>query len=218
MRLSPRILLRRVKVCGLTRVQDVRQCSRLGADFLGFVLTPSPRQISLDTLRALVAEVPASILTVAVTVNPAREEVDELLEVVDRVQFHGQESPEFCRRYRKRAIKAFRVRDRATLDTVEAYHDAVGALLLDSYRQGVAGGTGHAFGWDLLRHHTFALPTFLAGGVEVGNLAEAWKVETVSGFDLSSGLENSPGIKDAHKIDQFFALLGQLRGNDKCRL
>lgn len=210
----PAKLLRQIKVCGLTRVQDVEHCCRLGADLLGFVSAPSPRQVPLDGLQNLVSRVPATVLTVAVTVNPSTDEVDRLLEIVDRVQFHGRESPEFCRRYGRRAIKAFRVRDRSDLDLVESYQNAVGAFLLDSYKKGIAGGTGHAFTWDLLLGCRFGLPTFLAGGLEVGNLAQAWKVDNVSGFDLSSGLESAPGVKDLDKMEHFFAHLGHLRGND----
>lgn len=214
---SPSNLLKRVKICGLTRPADVQLCCRLGADLLGFVVAPSPRQISLDTVKLLSADLPSNVLTVAVVVNPSQSEADKLLEVVDRVQFHGQETPEFCRRYGGRAIKAFRIRGADDLDTVEQYRGCVGGLLLDSYQKGVAGGTGHSFTWSVLQRRKFFAPTLLAGGLEVGNLPQAWNVEAVDGFDLSSGVEESPGCKDPAKLKDFFALLERLRGQSSCK-
>lgn len=205
--------MKRIKVCGLTRAEDVELCCRLGADFLGFVLAPSPRSVSFEQLETLVKTIPATVSTVAVTVDPSREEVDRYLGVVDRVQFHGGESPDFCKRYGRRAMKAFRVREQADLKRVAEYQDFVGAVFLDSYKKGVAGGTGHTFTWDLLEGHRFTVPAFLAGGLKVGNLKQAWNVAQVSGLDLSSGLESAPGVKDSALVEQFFAQIEQLRGN-----
>lgn len=214
---SPANLLKRVKICGLTRPADVQLCCRLGADLLGFVAAPSPRQVTLETMKQLVLNVPSPVLTVAVTVNPSQSDADQLLEVVDRVQFHGEETPEFCRRYGRRAIKAFRIRGADDLQTVEQYRGCVGGLLLDSFQKGVAGGTGHSFTWSVLKGQNFFAPTLLAGGLEVGNLPQAWNVEAVDGFDLSSGVEQSPGCKDPTKLTEFFALLERLRGNSSCK-
>lgn len=197
----------RIKVCGLTRAEDVELAVNLGADFLGFVLAPSPRSVEVSQLEALVAPVPASVLTVGVVVNAQREQVDRLLEVVDRVQFHGHETPDFCARYGRRGIKAFRIRAVEDLNSLEAYAQTVGAFLLDSFKEGVAGGTGQTFPWGYLRERSFSRPIFLAGGLNSSNLRQAVQLPQLEGVDVSSGLEKAPGVKDADLMKQFFAVV-----------
>ena len=189
----------------------MRRACRLGADACGFVLAPSPRQISLAKLRLLASEVPSHVLTVAVMVNPTQDDVERALEVVDRVQFHGAESPDFCARYGRRGWKAFRVKDESALSQLELYHGAVGGFLLDSYVPGVAGGTGQRFPWSLLRERNFSRPVFLAGGLNSTNVAEASQVTSVQGLDVSSGIEREPGLKCPEKMEQFFAAARPVR-------
>lgn len=194
----------KIKVCGLTRSEDVLRVAELGADLFGFVLASSPRQVALEDLPDLTQWVPSDALSVAVLVNPSQAESDRALEWVDRLQFHGSETPEFCGRYGRRAIKALRIRDAADLERARAYEDSVGAILLDSFVSGLAGGTGKVFAWDLLAGQRFRRPVFLAGGLNSENVTEALKVESVQGLDVSSGLESSPGHKDPLKLDSFF--------------
>lgn len=198
------LLKKRIKVCGLTRSVDVSDAISLGADLLGFVLAPSPREINLDQLRALTAQLPATVLTVAVVVNPAKEFCEALLPLVDRIQFHGDESPEFCRAFGRRALKAVRVRSPQELDKLKPYENCVGGFLLDSFKEGQAGGTGHTFPWAYLQGRSFARPTLLAGGLKPSNVGEALEVEAVVGLDVSSGLESAPGVKDKSKMKEFF--------------
>jgi phosphoribosylanthranilate isomerase len=197
--------LKKVKVCGLTRAQDVTLAAELGANLAGFVLAPSPRSVTVEQLEELVSYAPASVLTVAVTVNPSRKLADRLLEVADRIQFHGDESPDFCARYGRRSIKAFRIRSVADLERVEAYEKSVGAYLLDSFKEGQAGGTGESFCWGYLEGREFSLPTFLAGGLNPKNAADAHRLPQIAGVDVSSGLEKSPGVKDPKLMQEFFA-------------
>lgn len=138
-------------------------------------------------------------------VDPTWEEADRVLEYVDRIQFHGQESPEFCARYGRRAWKAFRIREAADILGLEAYQRSVGAFLLDSYVAGVAGGTGKTFAWSLLEDQSFSRPVFLAGGLNSANVAEASRVTSIHGLDVSSGIEVEPGHKCPEKMKQFFA-------------
>ena len=194
----------KIKICGLTRPQDVALACELGADVCGFILAPSPRQVSWETLLELQSSVPTSVLTVAVMVNPSQPEVDRALTLVDRVQLHGQEPPEFCRRYGRRAWKALRVRQPADLEDLEDYSD-VGAFLLDSFMEGVAGGTGQTFPWSYLNGCRFARTTFLAGGLDPGNVADAFRVPSIQGLDVASGVEAAPGQKDPAKMREFFA-------------
>ena len=196
--------MKKVKVCGLTRAEDVALAVDLGADLLGFVLASSPRSVTLEELRALAERVPATVLTVAVVVNPEKQLADQLLSVTDRIQFHGQETPDFCSRYGRRAIKAFRIRAVEDLQTVSAYRSSVGAFLLDSFKEGVAGGTGETFPWAYLRDREFPLPTFLAGGLNPENVVDAWSLPQIGGVDVSSGLEASPGVKDPELMRDFF--------------
>jgi phosphoribosylanthranilate isomerase len=194
----------KIKICGLTRPEDVTLACQLGADVCGFVLAPSPRQISWESLADLRMLVPTAVLTVAVMVDPSQDQVDQALSVVDRVQLHGQESPRFCRRYGRRAWKALRIRQAGDLDLLDDYDD-VGAFLLDSFMQGVAGGTGQTFPWSYLEGRRFPRTTFLAGGLNSTNVADAAKVPSVHGLDVSSGVEAKPGQKCPHQMKEFFA-------------
>lgn len=160
----------------------------------------------------LQAALPTSVLSVAVLVDPSQDEVDRALAVVDRVQLHGRESPAFCRRYGRRAWKAFRIEQAADLDLLAEYGGSVGAFLLDSYSPGVAGGTGRTFSWEYLRGRSFTNPTFLAGGLNSANVAEAMKVSSVQGLDVSSGVEAVPGCKDSEKMRQFFTAAREVGG------
>lgn len=172
-------------------------------------MAPSPRQVHLSQVQELVTDVPSFSLSVAVMVNPTVEAVDAALALVDRVQFHGSESPDFCRRYGHRALKAFRIRKPQDFDAVASYDGCVGAYLFDSYIEGVAGGTGHSFAWSHLQGRRFAHPALLAGGINSRNVARALTVEAVCGIDVSSGVESSPGIKDAEKMREFFEATGR---------
>jgi phosphoribosylanthranilate isomerase len=194
----------RIKICGLTRPEDVRLACRLGADLCGFVLAPSPRQVPWEALPALLAAREGSALSVAVMVNPGEGEIERALSLVDRVQLHGQEPPDLCRRFRSRVWKAVRVRSPHDLDQLEAYRGCVEGYLLDSYREGMAGGTGHTFPWSYLQDRVFGAPTFLAGGLGPSNVAEATRLASVQGLDVSSGVEVAPGRKDREKLEQFF--------------
>ena len=196
--------MKKIKVCGLTRAEDVALAVDLGADLLGFVLAKSPRSVTLEQLAELVKPVPASVLTVAVVVDPEQEMADCLLSLTDRIQFHGRETPEFCSRYGRRGIKAFRIRAVEDLDSVSVYAEAVGAFLLDSFKEGVAGGTGETFPWAYLRDRTFPRPTFLAGGLNPENVADADSLAQIAGVDVSSGLEASPGVKNPELMRDFF--------------
>lgn len=201
--------MKKLKLCGLTRPADVTLAAELGADLFGFVLAPSPRQISFQQLTELVAHVPSFGLSVAVMVNPCHEDVEQALNMVDRVQFHGSEPPDFCRRYGSRGIKAFRIRATEDLEAVPSYDGTVGGYLFDSFVKGVAGGTGHSFPWAHLHDRTFAHPALLAGGINASNVAKALTVEAVCGIDVSSGVESSPGLKDPTKVRELFRAAGR---------
>lgn len=195
----------KIKICGLTRPEDVALACELGADICGFILASSPRQVPWDQLGRLVGGLPTSVLSVAVMVDPEQTQVDRALSIVDRVQLHGAESPEFCARYGRRVWKALRIRQEADVDGLQAYAGRVGALLLDSYQEGVAGGTGRTFPWRYLQGRDFPAPVFLAGGLTSLNVADARQLPSLHGLDVASGVEAEPGRKDPDKLRQFFA-------------
>lgn len=196
----------RIKICGLTRDQDIHNAVVEGADALGFVLyAPSPRSVSAEQAAQLIQKVPAFVTTVALFVNESVEEVERALKICpfDLLQFHGDESPEYCRQFNRPYMKAIRVRSADDIhNAVQQYPDAK-ALLLDAYVENLPGGTGQAFDWRLIPQLT--IPWVLAGGLNAHNVADAIKQVQPFAVDISGGVEASKGIKDGQKIKDFIS-------------
>lgn len=201
----PLIAPPRVKICGLTRIEDVRAACAAGADALGFVFyEKSPRRVSPEQAAGLVAAMPPFVQSVGLFVDASPAFIDAVLARVplDLLQFHGDESPSACRRHGRPYIKALRVRPGTDLlECAARYRDARG-LLLDAYVPGVPGGTGERFDWSLLPD-TLPLPVVLSGGLTPENVAEAVRRVRPWAVDVSSGVEASKGIKDARRVAQF---------------
>lgn len=197
-----------IKICGITNKADAFAAVEAGADALGFVLWPqSKRYVAAEAAARIVEMLPAHIARVAVLVNPSREEVGELLATgaFTTLQFHGDETPEFCAEWRGQAKvwKAFRVADAASLAPIGGY-SVVDAVLLDSYSPASRGGTGKTFDWSLAREaKKFGRPVILSGGLTPANVREAVSIAQPDGVDVSSGVESSPGRKDHEKIREF---------------
>ena len=195
----------RVKICGITRVEDGITCARLGADAIGLVFyAPSPRHVSVDQARAIMAALPPFVTTVGLFVDAAPTEVHAVLAQLplDMLQFHGNETPEYCRGFGRSYLKAVRVKPGADLvQYASAYPDAKG-LLLDAHVEGIAGGTGQAFDWSLIPAQ-LPLPVVLSGGLNSANIAEAIRRIQPAAVDVSSGVEATKGIKDTEKIAAF---------------
>jgi phosphoribosylanthranilate isomerase len=195
----------RVKICGITRNEDALACAQAGADAIGLVFyPPSPRCIEVAQAAAIARALPPFVSTVGLFVNPTAEQVAAVLRELhlDLLQFHGDEAPEFCRRFDVPYLKAVRVK--AGVDLVQyalRYQDAKG-LLLDTYVEGTPGGTGQAFDWGLIPAE-LPLPVVLSGGLEAANVARAIKRVHPWAVDVSSGVEAAKGIKDAAKIAAF---------------
>ncbi|HAF43856.1 MAG TPA: phosphoribosylanthranilate isomerase [Gallionellaceae bacterium] len=195
----------RIKICGITREQDVLAVANGGADALGLVFyEKSPRHVSTDQAAMLVRAVAPFVTVVGLFVNPTAAFVREVLAKVplDLLQFHGEETPEFCRQFGRPYLKAIRVK--AGVDLVECaarYADAQG-LLLDAYVEGTQGGTGESFDWALIPPK-LPLPVILSGGLHAGNVAQAIKQVRPYAVDVSSGVEAAKGIKDAAKVAAF---------------
>lgn len=195
----------RVKICGITRTQDALAAVYLGADAIGLVFyANSPRHVMPRQAREIGGALPPFVTSVGLFVNPTEEEVAEVLETVhlDLLQFHGEESPDFCRQFRVPYIKAVRVKP--GLDLVQyaaAYCDARG-LLLDAFVEGAHGGTGQSFDWGLIPA-ALPLPIVLSGGLDAANVAAAIKQVKPWAVDVSSGVESAKGIKDAARMAAF---------------
>ena len=195
----------RVKICGLTRPEDIDGAVQFGADALGLVFyEPSPRSVSLDQAAELAKRVPAFMSVVGLFVNPSRQEVEAVLERVplDLLQFHGDESADLCASFGRRWIKAIRVRKAGQIEaSFEEFHNASG-LLVDAWDPDRYGGTGKSFNWDLIPDYR-PLPIILAGGLSSDNVFAAVKQVKPWAVDVSGGVEQGKGIKDIQKISHF---------------
>ncbi len=199
----------RVKICGLTRAQDVAMAVAAGADALGFVFAPgSPRRLTASQAAPLVRSIPPLVTGVGLFVNASVEEVEETIRVTGlrTVQFHGEESPDYCVRFRGRVtvIKAFRIRDRSSLDALHAYADATDGWLLDAYSPDSHGGTGQQFDWFLAEAvRNLSHPILVAGGLKPDNVGDAIQRFLPYAVDVSSGVESAPGQKDSARVSAF---------------
>lgn len=197
----------RVKICGITRAEDLHAACDAGADALGFVFyEKSPRHLAISSAAALLRELPPFVQSVGLFVNAAPAFIEEVLEAapLDLLQFHGDEAPAECARYGLPYIKAVRVNQDTDLLKCAADFDAARGLLLDAFVPGVPGGTGERFDWGLIPAN-LPKPVILSGGLTPDNVAEAVQRVRPWAVDVSSGVEASRGIKDAHKIARFIA-------------
>ncbi|WP_255358325.1 phosphoribosylanthranilate isomerase [Ferriphaselus sp. R-1] len=195
----------RIKVCGLTRVADIQRVAASGADAIGLVFyAQSPRYVTPEQARLLLAALPPFVTVVGLFVNASAAEVRAVLQQVplDVLQFHGEESPEFCRQFARPYLKAIRVKAGVDLLQCAARYADAQALLLDAYVEGTHGGTGESFDWALIPQH-LPLPVILSGGLHAGNVAAAIAAVRPYAVDVSSGVESAKGIKDAAKIAAF---------------
>ena len=194
---------KRIKICGVTSVEDALNAANAGVDALGYNFYPkSSRFISPEKAAEMCAALPPFVTSVGLFMNADREQVEQTLSIVslDLLQFHGDESPEFCRSFGRPYIKAFGIGGmKEFTEYADQYPDAL-AILIDSHAIGKAGGTGETFDWKLLPKN-YSKPIILAGGLNPENIAEACNETSVYALDLSSGVESSPGIKSKAKID-----------------
>jgi len=197
----------RVKICGITNLEDALLAAELGADALGFIFyAKSPRKVAPETARAIIAQLPPFVAAVGVFVDETAAVVQELAPRVglDWIQLHGQESPEYCRTLGRKVIKGFRIQDENSLLWLADYQGAAQAMLLDTYKKGQVGGTGERFDWRLAREAKKYGQIILAGGLTPDNVAQAIRVAQPQAVDTASGTEAAPGRKDVEKLRAFF--------------
>jgi phosphoribosylanthranilate isomerase len=195
----------RVKICGITRLEDMQAAVAQGCDAIGLVFhASSPRHVSAVQAALLVARLPPFVSAVGLFVDAAADDVRAVLREVrlDLLQFHGDETPAYCRQFGVPYLKAVRVRPGLNLLQYAAQFDDASGLLLDAYQEGVAGGTGRTFDWELIPRD-LPKPVVLAGGLNTDNVAAAIRQVRPYAVDVSSGVEREKGIKDADKIAAF---------------
>ncbi|MDB5810706.1 MAG: phosphoribosylanthranilate isomerase [Betaproteobacteria bacterium] len=194
-----------VKICGITRQSDGAAAARLGAHAVGFIFyAKSPRNVAPAIADEIVRKLPPFVTAVGLFVNPAAGEVEHVMERVPLglLQFHGEETPEFCAQFGVPYVKALRVRAGVDLIQYANDHRAARGLVLDAFVDGAHGGTGIAFDWNLIPSD-LPLPIVLSGGLTPENVGNAIRRVLPWAVDVSSGVEASPGIKDPQKIAAF---------------
>ena len=194
----------KVKICGMTNLKDVKVAVDGGVDAVGFIFyKKSPRSVTMQAVREIVLELPPFVDSVGVFVNETAEQINKIADhcKLDRVQLHGDESPAFCKKIRRRVIKAIRVKDIQSLKKLSDY--PVSSFLLDTFSEDQYGGTGKVFDWNLAYPAKKYGPIILAGGLTPINVHQAIQRIQPYGVDVCSGVESQPGIKDHKKMKAF---------------
>jgi phosphoribosylanthranilate isomerase len=207
----------RIKICGITQIEQGLTIADNGATDLGFICVPSsPRYLTLDRLRPIIADLGAIVNTVGVFADTSVAAICETVTEtgLDTVQLHGSESIAFCQQLRqalpdREIIKAWRVRSSEDLELVQTYSQVVDSLLLDAYHPQALGGTGQTLDWEQLCAFYPPIPWFLAGGLNPNNIRTALSQLEPDGIDLSSGVEISPGYKNLDSIERLFLELAK---------
>ena len=197
----------RVKICGITSIEDAAMAVESGADAIGLVFyEPSPRAVSLEQAQAICQSLPPFVTVVALVVNAEKSFIQHLLAAlpIDVIQFHGDERAAFCEQFNRPFIKAIRMRPELVLSQCFAEFEQAKALLLDAYRKGVPGGTGEVFDWGRIPAQR-DVPIVLAGGLNPDNVAAAIAKVKPYAVDVSGGVEQAPGLKDADKVKNFIS-------------
>ena len=206
----------RIKLCGMTGREDVQQAVALGVDYIGLIFAAhSPRKLSLEQALVLRAEVPATTQVVALLMGNPRADIAAIIATLrpDILQFHGDEDPAFCAAFGLPFFKAIAMGDGADPRPAMARFAAAAGLVLDGHGAGEQGGSGQRFDWSRLpRQH--ATPVLLAGGLNADNVAQALAIAQPWGVDVASGIEASPGVKDAAAMQHFVAAV---RASDAAR-
>ena len=194
----------KVKVCGMTSLKDALVAVEEGADAVGFIFyKKSPRSVTMKTVREIVLELPPFVDTVGVFVDETAEQINKIADYcnLDIIQLHGDESPTFCKRIRRKVIKAFRIKDMQSVKKISSFQ--VSGFLLDTFSENLHGGTGKVFDWNLVLPAKKFGPVIMAGGLTPNNVQQAVRQVRPYGVDVCSGVESEPGIKDHKKVRAF---------------
>lgn len=189
----------KIKICGITNQADAALAVELGADALGFIFAPSPRQVSPEQARNIIKSLPPFVQTVGVFVDESLNRIRNIMDFcgLDMIQLHGGESAESCSALMPHVIKGFRLSDSSRLSSIGEYRGKIRAALLDTYQKGIQGGTGKTFDWNLaIRAKEMGMPIILSGGLNPSNIQRAVAAVQPYAVDVNSGIEQRPGIKN----------------------
>ncbi len=200
----------KVKICGISDYEEAATAVELGVDALGFIFAPSPRQITPQKARAMIRELPPFIKTVGVFVNETPDVIREIIHHcgLDLVQLHGDESPDLCLSLMPYTIKALRMKGESSSQASMAFYGKVRALLLDTYAEDKAGGTGKTFDWNLaVKIKKLQMPIILSGGLGPANIREAIQTVEPYAVDVNSAVEERPGKKSPELMKELMGLV-----------
>ena len=203
------MLRTRVKICGITRAEDAVAAVACGVDAVGLVFyPPSPRHVSIQQARLIIEKIPSFVNVVAVLVDPEKDYIENIINTlpITLLQFHGGESVEFCQQFRLPYLKAMQVTVDIDIEAQCRHYDSATAVLLDTCKAGLPGGSGETFNWQLIPDK-MPTPWVLAGGLNLDNMARAITELHPYAVDISSGVESSKGIKDKLLIRQLMQLI-----------
>jgi phosphoribosylanthranilate isomerase len=210
---------KRVKICGITSIEDAQTVCDAGVDAIGLVFyEKSPRNVSIQQAKAICESLPPFVTSVGLFLDAPKEFVESVLAEVslDLLQFHGSEQADYCESFKRPYIKAIGmqgINDEAEFNSFADEYPRAKGFLVDSHAAGKAGGTGQTFNWENLPR-SCNKPIILAGGLNPENTADAIKIDDIYGIDLSSGVESSPGIKDPQKIQQLMTEVYRVQCNE----
>ena len=203
----------RVKVCGITSREDALLAVKLGADALGFIFAPSPRLVIPEVVRSIICALPPLVQTIGVFVNENPKRIKEIIRFcgLDLVQFHGDESPEVCKEFMPRAIKAIRLKHKSIIEDIGPYLGKVRALLFDTYSRKKRGGTGKIIDLGIaVRAKQARIPIILAGGLNPGNIEDSILRVRPFAVDVNSGVEERPGKKSPVLMREMMEKIGKI--------
>ncbi len=206
----------RIKICGITRLEDALTAVSLGADALGLVFyPPSPRALTIEQAQHIIAALPPFVTTVGLFVNEAEVTIRALLKQIplDLLQFHGDEPETECCRFGRPYIKALRMEEGVDIEQLAQQYKMASGILLDSFQQGVPGGTGQTFDWTQIPE--LDQPLILAGGLNAANVREAVATVQPYAVDVSGGVEAAKGIKDEQKMAAFINEVSRFASSKK---
>ncbi len=206
----------RIKICGITQLDDALKAVDLGVDALGFVFyPPSPRSLTVEQAQSIINSLPPFVTTVGLFVNEDESTIRNLLDQIalDLLQFHGDESEAECQRYARPYIKALRMKPEADIGQQARQYKTASGILLDSYAQGLPGGTGQTFDWK--RIPELDQPLILAGGLDATNVGVAIQAVQPYAVDVSGGVELTKGVKDHQKMTAFISEVGRFANSGK---
>ncbi len=200
----------KIKICGITSVEDAVAISQLGVDAMGCIMVKeSSRYVTQEKVAEIFSSLPPFIARVLVLVNEPIQSAMETAKYVKAtcVQLHGEETVEYCQQWNIPVIKAFRVSNREDLKKIEPYRSIINGILVDAYDESVRGGTGKTIAWDIFSDFKIKERLILSGGLKLDNIQEALQKVQPYAVDINSGVELSPGVKDIKKVQQILKMI-----------